>query len=89
MNIQEMTYFETMDVEQGLGQIERHRKALISELSDLCGRLRDTEHFTTLDDLATTLEEADDLLSEIWDQVTARQEEIETKSPGQVLALNG
>ena len=81
MDFSEMTYFETIDVETGLGTIERHRKALISELCDTYDRLRFTEFSASIDSLVTALEEADDLLNDLWERVTARQDELETAEP--------
>ncbi len=85
--IHEMTYFQTMDVESSLGDAERYRKGLLNELNDLYGMLQDTEHASILNDLATALEEVEATMDDIYNDIIARQEQIEDRHPGQVLAL--
>ena len=85
--IQDMTYFQTMDVESSLGDAERCRKGLLSELNDLYAMLRDTEHASVLNDLATALEEVEATMDDIYNDIIARQEQIEDRHPMQVLAL--
>lgn len=88
MHIDEMSYFQTIDLEKALGAIERHRQAMISELNDVCGMLQDAGWYSHLDDLATRLEGMDDVLELIWGELQQRQDDLETENPGAVLALS-
>ncbi len=88
MYIDEMSYFETIDLEKSLGAIERYRQMMISELNDVCGMLRDAGWYPHLDDLTTRLEGMDDVLELIWGELQQRQEDLETENPGAVLALS-
>ena len=87
MNIDEMTYFQTIDLEKSLTEIERHRKAMISELDDVCGMLSESGWRGHLDDLATRLEEIDEVLELIWGELQQQQEDLESQDSGLVLAL--
>lgn len=88
MDFSEMTCFDTLDTERCLNSVERHRKALISELNDLCGWLKGTEYHADIDELTTALEEADTLLSDAWDKVTERQMQLERAESGSLLAFS-
>lgn len=87
MHIDEMSYFQTLDLEKALGAIERHRQAIISELNDVCGMLQDAGWYSHLDDLTTRLEGMDDVLELIWSELQQQQEALEEADSGAVLAL--
>ena len=87
MNIDEMSYFQTIDLEKSLTEIDRHRKAMISELDDVCGMLSESGWHGHLDDLATRLEEIDEVLELIWSEMKQQQDDLEIQNPSAVLAL--
>jgi Skp family chaperone for outer membrane proteins len=92
MHVDEMSYFETLDLERALGKVEQYRKALAAELDDLSDMLRDTAWCRQLDDLLSSLEEIDGTLDLVWGEMQQQQEELEQQrqeeeSEEEVLAL--
>lgn len=77
MHIDDMSYFQTLDLEKGLGRIEQYRKALASELDDVSDMLNGTAWCPQLDDLLSRLEEIDGTLELIWGEMQQQQEELE------------
>ena len=79
MHIDDMSYFQTLDLEKGLGRIEQYRKALASELDDVSDMLSGTAWCPQLDDLLSRLEEIDGTLELIWGEMQQQQEELEAR----------
>jgi hypothetical protein len=92
MHVDEMSYFETLDLERALGKVEQYRKALAGELDDVSDMLSGTAWCPQLDDLLSRLEEIDGTLELIWGEMQQQQEELEQQrqdeeSAEEVLAL--
>jgi cell division protein ZapA (FtsZ GTPase activity inhibitor) len=77
MSIENLTYFETIDVDKRLGEAYRDAKGLLWTVNILHDMLKDTEHAAGLNALAEALETSDALMDGIWEQITSRQAEIE------------
>ena len=77
MTIETLTYFETIDVEKRLGEAHRDARGLLWTVNILHDMLEDTEHAAGLAALAEALQASDAMMDLIWNEIIARQAEIE------------
>lgn len=87
MAICDLSYFQTIDAEKYMGDVERMRARMISDLNDLYGLIDDPKHSSDLNTAIESLEALEAVLDWVWDDIKARQETLEDANPMAVLAL--
>jgi hypothetical protein len=79
MQIDDMTYFQTLDLERALNNVERCRKSLSRDLDDTCDMLKGSSLISQFEEVLTLLAAMQPSLDSVWDELQQRQEELETE----------
>ena len=77
MAISNLTYYQTIDAEKYMSEIEKRRTWTMVDLEGLYHLIDDSSYSDGLNTVIEALEALEAIIDGVWGEITARQEELE------------